>query len=539
MPKLSEVTGGKLKLSQVTDAGAPSLADRYAAAGLQAPRSQAEVDRAAYDEMPWYGRLAASTGAEFKSMGRGIGQLVTPNDSAVHQRLVAASDADAPYQDAQHGATNVAGRVLPYLATLPLGGEAAAGRGLLARVGLGAAEGAGYGALQETRTGESRTRNMLTGAGLGALGPTAARGLEGVSARAANAIKPEVRAIYGKANALGINLTPAQLSDSQFLKTLSSTLNKLPFSGGVSRAREQAGQWNRQLAGAIGVDAPVVTPEVYAAKKAADSAGFDALTARNNLTVTPELARNLHAISQQAKVAGVADAVNNAIDGLYSQMQDGVVPGRAYQALDSTLGKATKGGDTQAHFVGMVRDAIRNGMDASISPDDAAAWKQLRTEYGNRKTIAPLVAKGDGGPISPPQLMGRVTATKVGKERMASGKGGVMGDLAQVGQKLRDGVPDSGTAQRMLMYHGLGLLGGGYAATSDNPVVQDLGLLAAGGALGGRAINSNLLARGLMREGRGQVANRLARVAAQSPALTPLLLALMSQQQPVDAGNGP
>jgi len=525
MPKLSEVTGGKLKLSQVTGAGAPSLADRYAAAGLQAPRSQAEVDRAAYDEMPWYGRLAASTGAEFKSMGRGIGQLLTPNDSAVHQRLVAASDADAPYQDAQHGATNVAGRVLPYLATLPLGGEAAAGRGLLARVGLGAAEGAGYGALQETRTGESRTRNMLTGAGLGALGPTAARGLEGVSARAVNAIKPEVRAIYDKAKALGINLTPAQLSDSRLMKYMQSQFGMLPLSGGAAKSEQQVGQWNQQLAKAIGVDAPVVTPEVYANKKAADSAMFDALTSRNNLQVTPELARNLHAIAEQAKMAGadVHGAVNNAIEGLYSQMQDGgLVPGQAYQALDSALGNITKNGTPVAHFVGMARSAIRNAMDASISPEDAAAWKQLRGEYANRKTITPIVDP-NGGPISPKALMARVKATKAGKERMASGQGGALGDLASVGARMKP-PPSSGTAERILV--------------NDLITPWKWPGLAAGSTIG-RVANSNLLAGRMMSPSRGQLARTLAPVVAQSPKLAPLLIALMAQQQPADAGNGP
>jgi hypothetical protein len=309
------------------------------------------------------------------------------------------------------------------------------------------------------------------------------------------------------------------------MKYMQSQFGMLPFSGAAAKAEEQVGQWNRQLAKAIGVDAPAVTPEVYASKKAADSAKFEDLTARNSLQVTPELARNLHAIAQQAKMAGadVANAVNNAIEGLYSQMQDGAVPGRAYQALDSTLGGITKTGTPVAHFVGMVRDAIRNGMDASISPEDAAAWKQLRAEYGNRKTIGPLVAKGDGGPLSPQQLMGRVTATKAGKERMASGQGGVMGGLAQIGQRMKP-PPSSGTAERLLVNN------------LANPFKWP-GL--AVGATAGRVANSNVLAGRMMNPNRGQLLQRLAPVAAQSPALTPLLLALMSQQQPVDAGNGP
>lgn len=506
---------------------AQHYADLQQQVGQPSPEDAA---RTQYDAMPWYQQAAVSAGGELTSLGRGIGQMLTPDSSAVNQRLTANANADAPAQDAMHGLPNVVGRALPYLATLPLGGgEVQAGRSLLTRLGAGAAEGGAYGALQETRTGDSRGRNMLAGAALGTAGQGLAAGLRGMGNRAANAIAPEVRAVYEKAKALGIDLTPAQLSDSKLVKFMQSQFGLLPLSGAQAASDRQVGQFNRQIGRAIGVDAPVVTPEVYASKKAADSAQFNDLTARNFLDVTPELARNLHAIAQQAKMAGadVHGAVNNAIEGLYAQMQDGVVPGQAYQALDSALGSITKSGGPTAHFVGMVRDAIRKGMDASISPEDAAAWKQLRGEYANRKTIAPLVAKSQGGPISPQALMGRVTATGAGKERMASGQGGLLGDLAQIGQRMKQ-PPSSGTAERQLFNSAL------------NPLMWPV--LLSGGAVGatvGRATNSNLLARRMMAPGRGQTANRLARIAAKSPALVPLLVAAMAQQQPADAGNGP
>jgi hypothetical protein len=504
---------------------AQHYADLQQQAGTQSPEDAA---RAEYDASPWYERAAISTGAEFANLGRGIGQLVTPNDSAVHQRLVAASDADAPYQDAPHGATNVLGRALPYLATLPLGATAgAAGKvvqgGRLAQAALAAGEGAGYGALQETRTGQSRGQNMLIGGALGLGGQQVARALRSVGEGAANAIKPEVRAIYDKAKALGINLTPAQLSDSRRMKYMQSQFGMLPLSGGAAKSEQQVGQWNQQLAKAIGVDAPVVTPEVYANKKAADSAMFDALTARNNLTVTPDLVRALQQIEKDAHTVGVGDDVRRAAEGLYSQMSpDGIVPGAAYQGLDSILGTATKKGDTAAHFVGLARSAIRNAMDASISPEDAAAWKQLRGEYANRKTITPIVDP-NGGPISPQALMARVKATKAGKERMASGQGGTLGDLASVGQRMKP-PPSSGTAERILV--------------NDLITPWKWPGLALGSTVG-RAANSNLLAGRMMSPNRGQLARTLAPVVAQSPKLAPLLIALMAQQQPADAGNGP
>jgi hypothetical protein len=494
------------------------MADRYAAAGIEAPKPAADVARAEYDAAPWYQKPAIAAGAELTSLGRGLGQLFTANDSTAHQKLTAAANADAPYQDAPHGVSGFVGRAAPYLATLPLGSPAA---GTAGRLGLATAEGAAIGGAQQVRTGESRMQNAAFGGGLSALGFGLGAGARRAGKNASESIAPEVRAIWNKAKEFGITLTPAQLSDSRLMKYMSHQFGMLPFSGGAARTEQQVGQFNRKLSEAIGVDAPTVTPEVYASKKAADSAKFTELTDRNNLQMTGGLVQRLQDIVKEADIAGVGDRARKAVEGLYSQMdENGVVPGRAYQALDSVLGQATKSVDTAAHFVGRIRGAIRDAMDESISPEDSAAWRKLRQEYGNRKTIAPLVAKSDGGPLPPAQVMGRVTATKSGKERMASNRGGVMGDLARVGQAMKP-PPSSGTAERTLV----------------NQLVQPWqwpGL--AFGATAGRATNSPLLAQLMMREGRGQGAQRLGRNLQQ---VSPLLALLMGQQQPADAGNGP
>lgn len=378
----------------------------------------------------------------------------------------------------------------------------------LARVAQAAGTGAAYGGTRGVRDGESRATNTEVGAGLGALGQGASDALRGMGTKAANAIPDEVRQVWQKAQQLGIDLSPAQLSDSRIVKYMQHQFGMLPFSGAAAKAETQSGQWNQQVAHAIGVDAPRVTPEVYAAKKAADSAQFNDLTARNNLTVTGPLAQTLEGIRRDAQLAGndVHSAVSSAIDALYSRMSpDGVVPGSAYQALDSALGHVTKLGTPVSHFVGQVRDAIRDAMDASISPQDAAAWKQLRTEYGNRKTIRDLVAKADGGDLSPAALKARVTATNAGKEAMATGTRGLMGDLAQVGSRMKP-PPSSGTAERMLVNE------------MANPLKWP-GLFV--GATAGRVVNSNRLATLMMRDGRGQTAQRLAVIARGAPALTP------------------
>ncbi|HHW4670308.1 MAG TPA: hypothetical protein ACQGQU_00630, partial [Xylella fastidiosa subsp. multiplex] len=140
------------------------------------PVDQAAIARQVYNDSPWYQRPFIAAGAEMNRIGRGLQQLITDKDSAKGRALQQRIDADAPMQEGVNGVSGFIGRVLPYAATAVMGGPEAAvlGRlgqaGTLARfatkAGVAAAEGAGYGALGETRTGENRLAN----AGYGALG---------------------------------------------------------------------------------------------------------------------------------------------------------------------------------------------------------------------------------------------------------------------------------------------------------------------------------------------------------------------------------
>ena len=165
-----------------------------------APSPQ-ELARAEYDSMPWWQRAVVSAGGEAKALVQGARQLVTPERHTVGglvsgqpEGLQADIDNDAPFQDAMHGSSNLIGRALPYLATAAFGGPetAIASRGVqlgrAAKLGLAAAEGAAYGGIRETRTGESRARNALIGATGGAAGRTAA-GAAGAALRGGRAVK--------------------------------------------------------------------------------------------------------------------------------------------------------------------------------------------------------------------------------------------------------------------------------------------------------------------------------------------------------------
>lgn len=400
---------------------------------------------------------------------------------------------------------NVAGDAV--VAAAPMG-RIKAGLPLLQRLGASGLAGAVVGGAQPIVEGESRGENAAYGGALGVLGQAGGDIVMASGKRAATAIAPHVRALYEAAKARGITLTPAQLSDSKFLRFMQSQLGILPGSGAAAHAAAQKAQFNRQVAGAIGEEADAVTPEVYARAKARQSKQFDELTSRNELRVDMPLLQRLEQISQEAKIAGgeVASTVQNVVDDFMGRATSGkqgvTVPGKAFQAFDSQLGKLAMSGTPTAHFVGLVKSTIRDAMDDSISAADKSAWSALRREYGNRKTIRDLVS--DTG-ISPTGLMARVRANGAGKEAMASGTRGDLGELARIGQLMKE-PPSSGTAERTLIN------------SLWNPLQwPGLALGAAVGPTAGRTANSGALSQLLMREGRGQARQALAPVVRVAP----------------------
>lgn len=445
------------------------------------------------DGMSAFDKFMAGAGKSVADTGQGVGQLL----GLVNQADVDESSAlDRPLMETGAGvAGNIAGEMAQL--AIPLGGGAAlASRGAAkvapkavaavstklgkaAPVVAGAAENAILSGAKPVETGESRASNAAGGAVASVAGNAVGAGLAKASRGAADAIAPNIRALYEKAIEMGIPVRADQLGDSKFLKTLASTLERLPLTGGQAAQEAQQEAFNRAVSRQFGADTTKITPEVYAAAKRRIGGQFEALSGRNNLTVDDVLTGRLNSVVDEAGKFGdpaTANAVKNAVDGVLSRADSGVMPGRAYQSMDSMLGKLTKTGGEKAHFLGQVRETLRNAMDGSISPADKEAWQLARTQYKALKTVRDLVAKdGASGDISPALLAGRVNASNAGKEAMASGRAGDMGDLAMIGRQfVRDPIPNSGTADRLFAGSILPLVGAGAGAYNGdgNPLVD-------------------------------------------------------------------
>jgi hypothetical protein len=114
--------------------------------------------------------------------------------------------------------------------------------------------------------------------------------------------------------------------------------------------------------------------------------------------------------------------------------------------------------------------------------------------------------------------MGRVTADKAGKARMAKGNGGTLGELAKIGQRYMKAAPNSGTADRLLVNLGIagGLYGGSQAGVIDPATATKLGAL----LLANRVASGALRARGPVM-GDSRALSGLARLLRPAPYLLP------------------
>lgn len=492
-----------------------TMAERYAAAGID----PTPVDPT--EGMSGTDKFMAGVGKSAVDTAEGIGQLL---GMVPESRVAERRQRDEPLMHGAGLAGNIVGQAAQMAVPVPAG-LAAKGASALGRAApyVGAAARSGlFSAAQGTTGDESRLGNAGMGAALGVAGQGIASAGGSLARGAVSRLEAPAAALAQKAEGFGLNLGLPNLSENPLVRTVASQMERLPFSGATKRAKGNQEAFNRQVGHTFGVDAAKITPDVFAGAKTRLQNGFETLTARNNLDLdTSHIAQIKTVIDEASRLGGsdTARMVRGWANELLNKVDEsGQIPGKAYQSFDSRLAKVLKSGGEPAHYLGQLRDVVRTAMDDSISANDRAAWNTLRKQYAAFKTVEPLVGKSPDGNISPQALMGRVTADSAGKARMATGRGGDLGDLARIGQRFMKAAPNSGTADRLLVNAavGGGLLGaqqGGYISPETAATIGG-GLLL--NRLGLNALNSRALASGDSRALTG-----LARLLQPAPRLLP------------------
>lgn len=279
------------------------------------------------------------------------------------------------------------------------------------------------------------------------------------------------------------SLTAGQRTGNKALQYAESILGDAPMAGQGASRIQQEGQRQFTRAAAARADETGrladAGPEALRQNYQRHDQNFRDLSARNTLHVDQQFGRDITRVAQEyidtvgtvrggGWNPGVQRQMQNIVET--AQANGGVLPGNTYQAIRSKAGKNAKaiaGRDPDAaEAYRGIRNALDDAMERSMSPADAALWRQTRREYGAQKDLAKSVSRaGEAsaeGQVVPANLRNTIAANN--RDAYSRGQG-PFHDLARAGSAVMAPLPNSGTGQRTAI-HGLasGALASGGAA---------------------------------------------------------------------------
>jgi hypothetical protein len=370
----------------------------------------------------------------------------------------------------------IAARAAPLLDAIRTGGFSAGGqtglRALPARTAGGAVTGgAAAGAVNPEDAG--------TGAALGAALPGVVKATGTAGSAVGGVFRPNInnaplaeRAI----NNYGIPLGPADISASRFTKATRSVLNDAPFTAGIGERQGAAVQqrFNRAVGDTFGANSDTLTLDVLDAAKQRMGAEFDRIWGQNTLAVDSQLMQQLMVLQQRAAKLPRSEgaSLNAELQDLMQKMTTDaagnvVIPGDVANKFQSYIRRRAEGSQGLRNELTDLRRSIISAFNRGVSPADAAALTNNRTQYKAFKTVEPLMARAEAGVAG--RAAGDVPAALLPQAVVSSygvGMGGTpLGELAQIGsQYIVPRVAQTGGSARAAIQNaavGAGLLYGG------------------------------------------------------------------------------
>lgn len=275
------------------------------------------------------------------------------------------------------------------------------------------------------------------------------------------------------------SLTAGQKSGRNSLRWAESVTQDTPFSGGRASKMmtDQAEQFTSAVLRRAGINSNRATPDVLDGAYTSIGQQFDDLAARNVLKTDRGLIKELKAAwddySYVTPESQRAPVVQKILTDIWEPLTvQGSLPGPAYQSLRSQLEKMSRStrmsNPELSQALGNIRGALDDAMGRSVSPKDAAQWKQIRGQYKNLVAIE-KAATGAGenaalGLISPSAL--RNAVKQQNQRSYARGKGD-LSEIARAGEAIMKPLPQSGTAPRaaaQATFNSLAALGGNSVA---------------------------------------------------------------------------
>lgn len=289
---------------------------------------------------------------------------------------------------------------------------------------------------------------------------------------------PEVAALYQRAVDLGIDIPADRIANSRPLNAVASSLNYVPLSGRAGTEEKMLSQFNKAVSRTFGQDSDNV---VAAVKKASNDLGkkFETTLSSNGVKVDNTFLDDLVNVTKLA--ADELDEAGARIIGkqvdliLEKTAQGGAIDGQAAYNIKKTLDRIGSRNSNEAFYARELKKRLMDALDRSLGPQEAAAFKSVRQQYGNMLDVESMVQNGAEGGVS--------IAKMAGLKGLKNPDLSELSDIAA--QFLRTRESPHGAAQRVVM-GGLGLSAAG--ATGTLPLVP---AVIAGGRAANSALNSN------------------------------------------------
>ena len=400
------------------------------------------------------------------------------------RRLTPETTVERGIEGASQGATDAA--------TMAMGGEGLAALRGLPWVGRGAetvgdfaraapvmqltSGAAGGGASEATGNPAYGTAAALAVPGLATAGQRVIRPIQ-------NQRTPEGRALVQDADRMGIPLSPGERNDSTFLQIIDDVTQRLPLTSGPQKAikQEQQRAFNRASLEASHTPGDIASPDVLSRRFSDLGDARNDIADRNALNLnlqvpnsaappvapgqpqpTTGLFNEIVNYNNQVRRGGLtdaADAVAAQARELFKHIQPNTtgnattitVDGPLYRQWDTQIREAidrASNGDVKNSLRGL-RTMVQDGMGQSMSPQDAANWRQINRDFANLYVTtdgaAGAGAKAAEGNV-PPKALRQAVIQSVGEVPYALGAGD-QNRQARIGQDiLREPVGESGTS---------------------------------------------------------------------------------------------
>jgi len=195
-------------------------------------------------------------------------------------------------------------------------------------------------------------------------------------------------------DAEGVPLTAGERTGSKPLIKTEQVLGQTPGSAGgvASDVAQQRAAVNRAVAQRAGLNSDTLTSDVLNTHMDGLGNQIGQLAANNNMQLDPPFLQQLGQVRQNLRYmkTEAAQEIGARLDQLRDMITvnpatgNPVLAGPHYQNLMSDLREAITGsqGTAQGSMI-QLRDMLRQQMEASMNPADAARWRELNRQYAN------------------------------------------------------------------------------------------------------------------------------------------------------------